>query len=99
MPKEEVLVGGRVELLQLGEEGRSAAYAFADEGLHLGVDGVAHGGFLLMVGDGEILMQQALQVLLAQIAVEAYYILRGGGWTAHSLARDAAEVETAITLN
>ena len=75
VPKEEIMVGGGVESIKFGEGRSGATKTFADKGLHLVVDGLAHVGFLLVVGDGEIVAQKALQVLAAQVAVETYHQL------------------------
>ena len=82
VPEEEVLVGGAIHLLQLGEGSGCATDALTNEGLYFIVDGLTHTGFLLVVGDGEILAQQALQVLATGMAINAQHQLHRFGLSA-----------------
>lgn len=99
MPEEEVLVGGDVQLVEEGLGATVGAEAVDDEELHLVVDLASQVGFLLMVGDAEVVLDEAVQVALVGVGVESEGELRRGGGTAHGTAGDAAEVEAVEALD
>ena len=96
VPEEEVLIGGWVEFVEVSggaaDEVRYQAFDFV-------VDGLAHTGLLLMVGDGEVVAHQALQVLLAEVAVQAQQQLCGLALSATQTVGDAAQVDALVALD